>query len=379
MNKSLIALRRTLHQFPELSGEEKETSSRILNFLSEFNPTKIISNIGGHGLAAIYQFSNSGTSVLIRCELDALPIQESNEFEHRSKVNGVAHKCGHDGHMAIVAGLAPWLEKSNFVAGKVILLFQPAEETGHGAQAIINDPKWKEISYDYAFALHNLPGYKLGKVFMVNNTFNTTVQSLNITLKGRHSHAAEPEKGLNPALCCSQLITQLNSLNISNSSLDNYRLLTVVYLKVGEQDYGMSAGYGELHLTIRTYGIDKMKILENEIKDMVKDICSQYRIHHNISWFDFFPAVQNNKECNQIIKNACNQEGIDIRSLDEPIKFGEDFGWFSQLKPSAMCGIGSGLDSAALHQEDYDFPDNLIPIGVRLFQGIITQLLERQK
>lgn len=379
MNNSLINLRKTLHQFPELSSKEKKTSRRIIDFISAYNPTKLIPNIGGHGLVAIYQFDDAGPTVMVRCELDALPIHESNEFEHRSRVDGVAHKCGHDGHMAIVAGLAPWLEKSTSLIGTVILLFQPAEETGHGAQSVINDQKWKEISFDYAFALHNLPGYKLGTVLLVNNTFNTTVQSLKIILKGKGSHAAEPEKGINPAECCSQLITELNTLNISDSSSKEYRLITFVYIRVGEKDYGMSAGYGEIHLTIRTYGIDKMRVLEREIMSLTNDICSQHQIQHDISLFDFFPAVQNNKDCNLIIRDACLQEEIDLVNLSEPIKFGEDFGWFSQLNRSAMCGIGSGIDSADLHQDDYDFPDKLIPIGVKLFQGIISQLLKRQR
>lgn len=375
MNKLLKKLRRSLHQFPELSGKEKETSKRIINFISNFNPTKIISRIGGYGLAAIYEFGPAGPTILIRCELDALPIQEKNAFDYKSVVPGVSHKCGHDGHMTMVAGLAPWLQSASFIRGKVILLFQPAEETGHGAQAMIADEKWKNISFDYAFSLHNIPGYPLGNVLIVDNTFNATVQSLMILLKGKTAHAAEPEKGINPAECCAQLIYEITALNSPDPSSKHFRLVTVVHVNIGEKNYGISAGNGELHLTIRTWGIEEMDKLVSNIKNKVDKICKDHHIDHEYSWFDYFPAVRNNDECNSIVKAAAASAGIDHIVLKSPIKFGEDYGWFSQLAPSAMFGLGSGIDTPPLHQDDYDFPDELITIGIEVYKNIISKIL----
>ena len=126
-------LRKELHQNPELSEKEVETAARIKNFIKENHKTHIVDKIGGTGLAVVYDFPNDGATVMIRCELDALPITETNSFDHKSKNNGVSHKCGHDGHMSIVAGLIFWIKEKKFQHGKIILLFQPAEELGTGA------------------------------------------------------------------------------------------------------------------------------------------------------------------------------------------------------------------------------------------------------
>lgn len=136
---AIIELRKELHRYPELSGVEVETAKRIRQFVEAHHPTKIIENIGGNGLAVIYEFPKAGTTITIRCELDALPIQEINHFYHQSTAAGISHKCGHDSHMAIVAGLVFWLKEQAFQSGKIVLLFQPAEETGQGSNCHHSD------------------------------------------------------------------------------------------------------------------------------------------------------------------------------------------------------------------------------------------------
>lgn len=129
-------------------------------------------------MAAIYEYSNDGPVIVIRCELDALPIEESLPLKYRSKNPGVSHKCGHDGHMAIVAGLIFWLETTSFKKGKIILLFQPAEETGEGAAGVLNDQRFLKLHPDYIFALHNIPGQPLHSIIIVKNKFCAAVQSV---------------------------------------------------------------------------------------------------------------------------------------------------------------------------------------------------------
>ena len=161
MISEIKKLRKELHQYPEVSGSESATAQRIKKFIETHHPTTIIDKIGENGLAAVYEFSKSGPSITIRCELDALPIQEENTFSHQSKNKGISHKCGHDGHMAIVAGLIFWIKEQKFKSGKIILLFQPAEETGQGAYQIIEDSRFQKLNTDYIFALHNIPGEPL--------------------------------------------------------------------------------------------------------------------------------------------------------------------------------------------------------------------------
>lgn len=373
----LQSLRHELHRHPELSGEESATVQRIKAFAAQHNPTQIISGIGGHGLAIVYEFSNQGPCIMIRCELDALPIEEANAFEHRSAVKGISHKCGHDGHMAIVAGLMGWIERQSFTNGKIVLLFQPAEETGKGAAAVMDDPQFTAIKPDYLFALHNLPGEPLHQIIIVKERFSATVQSLAIHLQGKQSHASEPEKGINPAMAMANITQRFASLINDNVNDESFALLTPVYSRMGAPAYGISAGDGELHYTIRTWSEENMQLLKEKLLMIVAEACRADELQFRIDWFDFFPSAVNNTECNEIIRNAAAVNGFAITEQAVPFKFGEDFGWYTAEIKSAMFGIGAGIDHPALHHADYDFPDEIIETGIRMFGSIITQVLQK--
>jgi amidohydrolase len=167
----LTVLRHDLHRRPELSGEEGQTAARIVAELERHGPDEILTDLGTHGVAAVYNSGAAGPTVLFRCELDGLPITEISRFAWRSEIDGKGHLCGHDGHMAIMCGLAVQLAANRPVRGRVVLLFQPAEETGAGAADVIADPRFERIRPDYAFALHNLPGLPLGSVGVRSGPF----------------------------------------------------------------------------------------------------------------------------------------------------------------------------------------------------------------
>ncbi|MCJ7757621.1 MAG: amidohydrolase, partial [Gillisia sp.] len=349
MLEKIKALRKELHQHPELSGEEIETAQRIKKFLTNYPPTKVIEGIGGHGLAAIYSFGEDGPVIMIRCELDALPIEESNLFQYKSAVEGVSHKCGHDGHMTMVAGLIFWIKEQTFGHGKIILLFQPAEETGKGAMAVIEDLKFKELKPHYIFALHNIPGEALNTIIRLQNNFSSTAQSLGIFLKGKESHASEPENGINPALAISEIIRQFDLFNVLEPEKNNFAMLTPVHIKMGQIAYGISAGSAELHYTLRTRDEGEMEKLKSVINQFLIQVCSQNNLKFETGWFDYFPASVNDPSCNELILKAAETNHFKIKEKPFPFKFGEDFGWFSKKYQSAMFGLGSGENSPALH------------------------------
>ena len=373
--KEITQLRKTLHRHPELSGKEKETAQRIQGFISTHHDTELITGIGGNGLAAVYRFSDDGPVVVIRCELDALPIVEVNQFEHRSINPGVSHKCGHDGHMAVLAGVALMLKEKKLKKGKVVLLFQPAEENGEGAHAVLESGVLKNLKPDYFFALHNLPGEKMNTVIVVDHFFSASVQSVCISLKGKQCHASEPENGINPAAALAKIIDALAALNVIDETQKNFALLTPVHLTMGEKAYGISAGSGELHYTLRTWSDAKMEELKTKLSHLVTTVSDAHALEHDISWFDYFPASVNDPECNQLIRNAAAGHGLEVKERPLPFKFGEDFGWYSAKYPSAMFGLGAGVNSPALHHHDYDFPDEIAGTGIEMFCGIIDQLL----
>ncbi|WP_367392550.1 amidohydrolase [Lewinella sp. LCG006] len=373
---ALIALRKDLHQHPELSGSEVATAQRISTFVATHGkPTEIITGIGGTGLAVVYAYANTGPTIVIRCELDALPIMEENTFAHRSLNDGVSHKCGHDGHMAIVAGLIFWLQEQTFKTGKVVLLFQPAEETGQGACRVVEDPRFKALNVDYVFALHNIPGEPLHRIITMKSGFSAEVQSFAIYLTGKEAHAAEPENGNNPALALAEIIKALAQLNVNEPAAENFAVLTPVYINLGQKSYGISPAQGELHYTIRTWSTAQMELLKARLEEIFTQVTATHQLAFDVSWFEHFPASSNEQECNDLVIAAAEENGFEIMRRAYPFKFGEDFGWFSKNYKTAMFGVGAGTTSPALHHANYDFPDELIPTGIAMFAGIISKIL----
>lgn len=369
-------LRRDLHQHPELSGKEKHTSRKLIDFIAAFSPDEILENIGGHGFCATYVFAARGPEIAIRCELDALPIDEVNPFAYASVTSGVSHKCGHDGHMAIVAGLAAWLSTRPFKAGKVRLLFQPSEENGQGAQALLSDVKMADFSPDYIFALHNLPGYPLHEVLVVRQQFSATVLSLAIYFEGLVAHAAQPEKGRNPSLAINEASIAIQQLVNPDPADRDYALVTPVYTRIGTPDYGMSAGDGEVHFTLRAWREERMSVLLESITGIISSVSKKHQLSYRTQQFDYFPTVINDEQCNEMIIEAAKHHGYNVSVLDQPMCFGEDFGFFTQKGKGAMFGLGAGVQTPPLHNHAYDFPDALLETGTSIFKRIISQLLD---
>ena len=376
IHTEILNLRKELHKNPELSSFEFETSNRIRKFVEKHNPSSIIENVGETGLAVIYKYKKKGKSITIRCELDALPIQEDNQIRHQSKTKGVSHKCGHDGHMAIVSGLIFWIKNQSFESGKIILLFQPAEETGKGAYQVIKDKKFKELQTDYYFALHNIPKEPLHSIILIEKGFSAEVQSLIIKVKGKESHAAEPENGINPAVGISDIIRIMSELSVNYPEDENFTVLTPVHINMGQKSYGISPAKGELHYTLRTWSNEKMLILKTQIEAVLKKTCRIHKLEYEVEWLEYFPASNNNIACINHIEKAAQENKFKITKRPYPFKFGEDFGWFSKKYKTAMFGLGAGINTPALHNADYDFPDEIIETGISMFKSIISNIMK---
>jgi len=371
----LIKLRKEIHKNPELSGNEKSTSKRIIAFARKFTPDNIISNIGGNGLAVVFNGKKKGPTVLIRCELDALPISETNKFKYKSTTENVSHKCGHDGHMAIVSGLVPLLSKNRISAGRVVLLYQPAEETGQGAEWILKDKKIRTLKPDFVFALHNLPGFENGKILVREKEFAAASKGMIIKLTGKTSHAAEPERGINPALAVSEMISELTSLPKNTKSIKDFSLVTIIHTKIGERAFGTSPGYAEVMATLRSFKNENMKILTANAVKKVKEISKRHRLQIDISFTEEFPATVNDKDCVRLVKESAKENKLKVQKINAPFRWSEDFGHFTNHFKGALFGLGSGKKQPALHNPDYDFPDDIIEPGVKVFYSLIVKIL----
>jgi amidohydrolase len=276
----LVNLRKELHKFPELSGYEEMTSIRISRFLKELEPDEIIGNIGGKGLAASFRGNSTEPRVMIRAELDALPINESNDFDYRSTVSGVSHKCGHDGHMAIAAGVAKNFATERPAKGEMIVLYQPSEENGRGAYEVVNDPLFDSIQPDYILALHNLPGFERNEIILRDGVFAMASVGMIINLAGRTSHAAEPENGISPTKAVSRILNELPVL-ADRKEFRHFTLATIIHVKIGEVAFGTNPGEAVVMATLRAYDNVEMEKLTGMAEKLVKEIAcrrdSEYR------------------------------------------------------------------------------------------------------
>lgn len=369
-------LRKLLHRAPELSGQEKTTSSTIVTFLQDCKPDTLITGIGGYGIAAEFRGKHTGPKVMIRCELDALPIPESLDMPYRSEIKGVSHKCGHDGHMAIVSGLAEHLHLKRPDRGSVVLLFQPAEETGEGAERVLNDPKFDEVLPDFILALHNLPGYPLGQVIIGSGPFASSSSGLKIHLRGKTSHAAEPKAGNSPALAVAQLIQVLSSIPQFYTSLHESAQVTVVYAKVGEIAFGTSPGEGDVMVTLRSHTQEMMKLLNDRVASIARSTADMFGLEITITPTEPFPPTVNDSRIVKLIEEAAGKLEMSIHQMSHPFAWSEDFGHFTSQFKGTLFGLGAGKDHPALHHPDYDFPDDLIDPGVSLFIETLNRLQE---
>lgn len=371
---TLTDLRRKLHQHPELSGQEKKTAAAIIAFAENFHPDGIHYPLGGEGVAIVFNGASTGPAVLIRCELDALPIAEINDFPHRSVSTQVSHKCGHDGHMAIVSGLMPLLARKRPQKGKVVLLFQPAEETGEGALKVLEDINFKAIAAHFVFALHNLPGFETNAVVVKANAFASASKGMIITLKGKTSHAAEPENGISPALAVAELIQALTKLP-QRAVFSDFTLVTIVHAQIGERAFGTSPGHARLMATVRATKDSDMALMTAMAMEMADSVATSHRLKLEVEWVEEFPATMNQPECVDLIVAAAAENKLSVQQMTHPFRWSEDFGHYTQRYKGAMFGLGSGKNHPQLHHPDYDFPDEIILNGTKMFHSIIQIIL----
>ncbi len=371
----LINLRKDLHCNPELSGKEKNTSAKIENFISQFSPDEVITNIAGNGIAFIFKGKEKGRTILFRSELDALPISEQNDFQYKSSVENVSHKCGHDGHMTILSGLASLFKDKNLEKGKVVLLFQPAEETGDGAKKVLEDKKFEQIIPDYVFALHNLPGYPAGSVIIKNGTFASASKGMIVNLQGKTSHASEPENGITPTPAVSSIIQKLPLVPNKIIKSNHFSLITIIHARIGEVAFGTTPGFAEIMATLRSYHDEEMNYITEECKKIVKEESEKYGLKYNIEWTEEFPSTINNNDCVSVVKRCSEKLNLNVIEIEHPFRWSEDFGHFLNKYKGALFGIGSGKDHPDLHNPDYDFPDEIIESSAKLFYKIMGELI----
>ena len=385
------AIRHLLHKSPELSNEESETSRLIAETLASLKPTELIEGLGQNGVAAIFGAKDHGPTVLIRCELDALPIFEAEGNVPRSCIDGVAHLCGHDGHMAMVVGLAMLLGAEPILGGRVILLFQPAEENGQGALRVSQDERFQSLDFDFAFALHNLPGHPLGQIAVRSGTMNCGSQGLVIRLKGRPAHAAQPQTGISPAGALASLMQRVEQYGPGHDPHQPQTFATLVGVDVGSRSFGVAASQGEIRVTLRSGTKSSLLAMRSTLVELAERHAKEQGLLLETETIDPFEPTVNTNLAYVLVKKAAEGAGLQndmpkMREspepawieLEQPLTWSEDFGRIIDEHEGALIGIGAGLETAPLHDAAYQFPDRLLPMGIRFYRNLIGQCFEQR-
>lgn len=371
----LTAFRRVLHQHPEISGEEGETAARIVAALENLHPTEIITGLGGHGVAAIFDSGAPGETLLFRCELDALPIQEVGNMPWKSQTPGKGHLCGHDGHMVMVLALGRLLSRKPVASGRVVLMFQPAEEDGSGARMVVADPAFDAIKPDWAFAIHNEPGRAFGFVSTRVGLINCASQGLQVMLHGKTAHAAEPEAGVSPAMAVARLLPALSALGTGGALDAAFRLATVTHVQIGEPTFGIAPADAVINVTLRAAEDAALADMVAAARKMAETEAEADGLQVSLADCDVFAASVNDAEATAVAQKAMDALEVPHGEDGLPMRASEDFGVFGWGAKAAMLCLGPGEKHAALHNPDYDFPDDLTPIGAAIFERIARDLL----
>ena len=383
VDQDIVSFRRQLHAHPELSELESETARLIVARLRRCNPAAIADALGhmGTGVCAVYDSGTPGPTLLLRCELDALPIAEVNGFEHRSTRPGVSHKCGHDGHMATLVAVADSLHAEPIERGRVYLLFQPAEETGTGAQAVLGDGRFTALpAPDFVYAFHNVPKYPLGQVLVRDGVIAQGSVGFITQFTGITSHSSYPEHGLSPATALTEVVGKVNGFGESLAANVSAPVLgTVSYAELGTSDngrnFGISPGEAVVMGVLRAQASEDLLRIREELTRLVATVAGEHGLEHTVSWHEAFAPTVSTSTCSAVVADAARKVGLEVAELGEPFRWSEDFGYFTEAYPGAFFGLGSGIEQPQLHDNRYDYPDELIAIGARLYREIIDQHL----
>ncbi len=374
--KRLTEFRRELHTYPETAFEEKETARRVVAFLQEAGLEPEAQQIAGHGLLYKLEGGQPGPRLMLESDLDALPLQEKTGRQYASKNPESHHACGHDGHMAMIAGALAKLSQNGF-PGTVYALFQPAEETGEGAGMMLEDPRVRDLEVDGVYAIHNLPGYPEGSVIIRAGAMASASVGLHFRFHGETSHAAAPHQGRSAVAALSQLALRAPALPSQTLAYAQAALVTPIHLEAGRVAFGTAAGSGSARFTVRAANNDDLEAVCKRIEQEARTLADADGLGLDVEQVEPFPATHNAPQCASAVERAADHVGLKRITLDAPLAWSEDFGHFSNRWPGALLCVGSGEKQPELHRPDFDFPDALLGPGVDFWVALVKHAGEQ--
>lgn len=363
----LGTLRGSLNAVPEPSGRESITSEIIASFLSNYGPDELIRGLGGHGVAAVFDGRSPGPTIMVRADLDAVQVETDGETGARNS----QHVCGHDAHMTMVAALAPLLATDRPQRGRVVLLFQPAEENGTGAFSVLQDPRFAAMRPDRAIGLHNLPGVPARKVVVRSGPMASASVGLECELRGIAAHAAEPDLARSPRVALGRLLTELPEVPDPE---ERGSMITVTHVSMGRPGFGVTPGRAALFATLRAYTSEALAELKKRAESRIREAATSEGLDCTFGWHDDFPATQNDPQMVDALARVCRSSDVELQMLERPLPWSDDFGHFAATTPSVYFGLGIGSEAVGLHQPGYAFPDEVLSTGVTVLRRLADHL-----
>ena len=379
LTPELVALRKHLHQHPELAFEERETARAVADFLAKLKiPCR--TGVGRTGVVATLQGAKPGPTIGIRADMDALPIHEQTGLGFASKVAGKMHACGHDVHTVIALGVAAALaELRNELNGAIKFIFQPAEETLSGAQAMIADGVLEDPKLDLILGYHNWPAVQAGKVGYNAGAVMASADAFDITLKGRDGHGAHPHLAIDALAAAAHLVSQLQTIVSREVKPVSPAVLTIGELHAGRAR-NVIAGAAELKGIVRTLEPGLSDKIEAAMRRMLEGVKAGMRVDYTLEYRRMAPLLRNDKAIlDKVLASArAALGGENVLELPEPSMGSEDFAWFADRVPAAHLRIGSKIDGldTAIHRSNYDCNELAIPVGVRVLARAALDLAQ---
>jgi len=368
----MIKIRQHLHAHPELKYEEHQTAALVAEKLTAWGYT-VNTGVGKTGVTAVLDSGKPGKTVGLRADMDALPMTEQTDLPYQSQIPGKMHACGHDGHTATLLTVAKVLRDfTDQFTGKVKFIFQPAEEGGAGAAAMIQDGVLKNPDVDVIYGYHNFPSKPVGDISSRSGCIFAGQNTLLITVNGKGGHAAMPHLTVDPIFIATAMVQALQGVVSRFTSPTEPCVLSVTQFHAGTT-INVIPDQAEFAISLRTTSVEHQQLALTMLKDIIRHIAGAYGASADIVQDSEYPPTLNHaKESDRVLEVANELYGDQLsQGLAAPIMASEDFSYFLQQVPGCFFLVGNGEDSPMCHNTHYNFDDRVLPIAAEMLAALV--------
>ncbi len=372
LHAEIAEWRRDFHAHPELLYDVHRTAARVAELLRSFGVDEVTEGIGRTGVVGVIRGRGKGKRTIgLRADMDALPIRETTGKPYASTVDGKMHACGHDGHTAMLLGAAKYLAETRKFSGNVVLIFQPAEEGGAGGRAMLEDGLIDRFGIEEVYGLHNFPQLAPGSFGIRTGSLLAATDEFAIDIEGVGGHAAQPHRGVDAVLVAAQVTVALQSITSRNIDPLQPAVVSVTTIHAGEA-YNVIPRTARLTGTVRSLDEKVRAQLEKRIRELVTGLAAAFGARATIEWRRGYPVTVNAARQTEFAAEIARRvAGPDKVDTNTPATMGgEDFAFLAQARPGAFIFLGQG-GTAQLHQDSYDFNDEIIPIGCSYWATLV--------